>query len=83
MNYTKYGYRPKLTGIPKKEFENTIPLNEAPSEIYYSNFSALYHNFFAADRYRKKFDALIESQENARLFYVYFPFLVEIFFICF
>lgn len=77
INYTDYGYRPKLTGVPREEFEETGELNDAPSEIYYSEFSTLYHNFKSANRYREKFDQLAKNQKGTTLYYVHFPFLVE------
>lgn len=77
LNYTDYGYRPKLTGIPREEFDETIELKETPSEINYSQFSTLYHNFSAANRFRKRFDQLINAQKGTTLYYVHFPFLVE------
>jgi hypothetical protein len=77
LNHTGYGYRPKLTGIPREDFEKTIKLNEAPSEIHYSKFSTLHHNFKAANRYREKFDQLAKSQNGTKLYYVNFPFLIE------
>lgn len=77
LNHTDYGYRPKLTGIPREDFKKTIPLKETSSEIFYSEFSMLHHNFKAADRFRKKFDELATSQIGTKLYYVHFPYLVE------
>ena len=77
IKYTNFGYRPKNEEIPKESFNKVIPLNEAPSVINYSEFSILYHNFRAANRYREKFDQIVKDQIGTKLYYVYFPFLIE------
>lgn len=76
-NFTRFGYRPKSKGIPRGDFEKTIQLKEEPSEIYYSKFSTLYHNFKSANKFREKFDQIVKTQSGTKLYYVNFPFLIE------
>lgn len=77
FKYTKYGYRPKFTEIPEEDYGDTVALKPKPTNVQYSAFSSLYHNFNSADRFRKKFDLMSKESEGTRLYYIYFPFLVE------
>jgi len=77
LNYTDFGYRPKLTGIPREDFNNTIPLEEVSPEVSNSKFSMLHHNFVATNKFREKFDKLAMSQTGSKLYYLHFPYLVE------